>query len=256
MDNTQSSLHSPNAPRIERVRHELKRRALVVTDVERITPGMLRITLGGDDLADFVSLAPDDHVKILVPAADGTEERRDYTPRRYDAAARSLVLDFALHEAGPITQWAMNARPGDILNVGGPRGSAVVSNVGRWLLIGDETALPAIGRRIEEAGAGARITSITAVADAAEQQAFETNAELTCHWAYRPLHQATDASALLTILRSVVIEPNTFVWVAAEASVTRAIRAHLTEERGYPLSWIKASGYWVKGKADSTEKFE
>ncbi|CAN7357614.1 MULTISPECIES: siderophore-interacting protein [Ensifer] len=256
MDNSQPSFHSASTPRIERVRHDLKRRTLTVTDVERITPGMLRITLSGDDLADFVSLGADDHVKILVPSAEGTEERRDYTPRRYDAAARTLVLDFALHEAGPITEWAMNARPGDGLSVGGPRGSAVISNVERWLLIGDETALPAIGRRIEEATAGARITSIAAVADAAEQQAFETKADLTCHWVYRPLHQATDASALLAILSSVVIEPNTFVWVAAEASVTRAIRAHLTEERGYPLSWIKASGYWVKGKADSTEKFE
>ncbi|MGF6174273.1 siderophore-interacting protein [Ensifer sp. 4252] len=256
MDNILTTPHTSTAPRIERVRHDLKRRLLTVTAVERITPGMLRITLSGDDLADFVSLAPDDHVKILVPAGDGTEERRDYTPRRYDAATRTLVLDFALHEAGPITQWAMNARPGDALNVGGPRGSAVISNVERWLLIGDETALPAIGRRIEEAGAGARITSIAVVTEAAEQQAFETKAELTCHWGYRSLHQATDASALLAILRSLVIEPNTFVWVAAEASVTRAIRAHLTEERGYPLAWIKASGYWVKGKADSTEKFE
>jgi NADPH-dependent ferric siderophore reductase len=256
MDTLNTSADNATAPRIERVRHELKRRSLVVTEAERITPSMLRITLAGDDLADFVSLGADDHVKILVPAADGTEERRDYTPRRYDTAARTLVIDFALHEAGPITQWAVNARPGDALNIAGPRGWAVISNVERWLLIGDETALPAIGRRIEEAGAGARITSITAITDAAEQQAFDTKAELTCHWAYRPLHQATDASALLAILRSVVIEPNTFIWVAAEATVTRAIRAHLTEERGYPLSWIKASGYWVKGKADSTEKFE
>lgn len=256
MDTTQTSPHTATAPKIERVRHDLKRRSLVVTDVERITPGMLRMTLAGEGLADFVSLGVDDHIKVIVPAADGTEERRDYTPRRYDTDARTLVIDFALHEAGPITLWAMNARPGDILDIGGPRGSAIVSNVERWLLIGDETALPAIGRRIEEAGPGTRITSIAAVADAAEQQAFETGAELTCHWAYRPLHQATEASALLAILRSVIIEPNTFVWVAAEASVTRAIRAHLTEERGYPLAWIKASGYWVKGKADSTEKFE
>lgn len=256
MDTTQTSSHNATDPKIERVRHDLKRRSLVVIDAERITPGMLRITLSGEDLADFVSLGADDHVKIIVPSADGTEERRDYTPRRFDTAARTLVIDFALHEAGPITQSAMNARAGDALTIGGPRGSAVISNVERWLLIGDETALPAIGRRIEEAGAGARITSIAAIAGAAEQQVFDTKAELTCHWAYRPLHQATDASALLAVLRSVAIEPNTFIWVAAEATVTRAIRAHLTEERGYPLSWIKASGYWVKGKADSTEKFE
>jgi NADPH-dependent ferric siderophore reductase len=38
--------------------------------------------------------------------------------------------------------------------------------------------------------------------------------------------------------------------------VTRAIRSHFVEERGLPLTWLKASGYWVKGKADSTEKFD
>ncbi|MGG7535524.1 SIP domain-containing protein [Rhizobium sp. NLR16a] len=42
--------------------------------------------------------------------------------------------------------------------------------------------------------------------------------------------------------------------IAAEASTTRTIRAHLLE-RGYPLAWIKASGYWVQGNADATEKF-
>ncbi len=90
-----------SAPKIERVRHYLKRRLLTVAHVENITPGMLRIIFGGDDLSDFVSMAPDDHIKIFVPATDGTEERRDYTPRRYDAAARTLAIDFAIHEAGP-----------------------------------------------------------------------------------------------------------------------------------------------------------
>ncbi|KAA6476718.1 siderophore-interacting protein [Agrobacterium rhizogenes] len=256
MSDTQTPTPVSTAPKIERVRHELKRRLLTVAQVDSITPGMLRIQFGGDDLSDFVSMAPDDHIKIFVPTMDGTEERRDYTPRRYDAAARMLAIDFAVHEAGPITQWAINARPGDTLAIGGPRGSAVISDIKQWLLIGDETALPAIGRRIEAAGGEARITAVMAVANPAEHQTFKTNAELICHWAHRPLSEATDASALLSVLRSVDIAPETFVWVAAEASVTRAIRVHLVEERGYPLSWIKASGYWVKGKADATEKFE
>ena len=131
MDNLLSYSDLP-APRIERVRHELRRRSLVVSGIERVTPGMLRITLSGEDLADFVSLGADDHIKVFVPGADGTEERRDYTPRRYDNDARLLALDFALHEAGPVTAWAMNARVGDRLEIGGPRGSAVVSGeIGR-----------------------------------------------------------------------------------------------------------------------------
>ena len=256
MDNLPSYSDLP-APRIERVRHELRRRSLVVSGIERVTPGMLRITLSGEDLADFVSLGADDHIKVFVPGADGTEERRDYTPRRYDNDARLLALDFALHEAGPVTAWAMNARVGDRLEIGGPRGSAVVSgDVRRWLLIGDETALPALGRRIEEMPAGHAVTSIVAVTGPDERQTFRSEAALTCHWAYRPLDSANDPSALLSAVRSVKLEPGTFVWIAAEAAVTRAIRSHFVEERGLPLSWLKASGYWVKGRADSPEKFE
>ncbi|MBX5173870.1 siderophore-interacting protein [Rhizobium sp. NZLR1b] len=256
MDNNQPKDQTSPAPAIERVRHDTPRRTLTAESVVDITPGMRRITLTGDDLADFISLAPDDHIKIFVPAADGGEERRDYTPRRYDNAGRKLTIDFALHEAGPVTRWAIGARPGDRLEIGGPRGSAVVSaNVKRWLLIGDETALPAIGRRIEESPAGTIITTVAAVTGQVEEQTFDTSAELHVHWAHRPLSKATDAAALLKLLATVDILPETFIWVAAEASVTRNIRAYLLTERRYPLGWIKASGYWVFGKADATEKF-
>lgn len=257
MDNPQTSNPAVSAPKIERVRHELKRRTLTVAAIERITPGMLRLQLSGDDLADFVSLAPDDHIKIFVPGAGEEMERRDYTPRRYDTDARTLLIDFAIHEAGPVTKWALDARIGDRLEIGGPRGSAVVSgDIENWLLIGDETALPAIGRRVEEAAANTRITAIVAVADAGEHQILQTSAQLDIRWAHRPLSEATDPAALMEILRSVDLQAGTFVWIAAEASVTRALRSYLVEERGYPLSWIKASGYWVKGKADTAEKFD
>ncbi|ARM12825.1 MULTISPECIES: siderophore-interacting protein [Rhizobium] len=255
MDNKHFNEQASSAPCIERVRHDTRRRSLTVESITDITPGMRRIIFTGDELADFISLAPDDHIKIFIPMADG-EERRDYTPRRYDNAERRLTIDFALHEAGPITQWALGARPGDRLEIGGPRGSAVVSaSVKRWLLIGDETALPAIGRRIEESGAGTMITTIAAVAGPVEEQAFETRADLHLHWAHRPLSQATDAASLLRLLATVDIPLETFVWIAAEATVTREIRNYLLTERAYPLSWIKASGYWVFGKADATEKF-
>ncbi|MGO8066609.1 siderophore-interacting protein [Rhizobium leguminosarum] len=255
MDNNQIKDQASSTPGIERIRHETRRRLLTVESVVDITPSMRRVILAGDDLADFISLGADDHIKIFIPTADGGEERRDYTPRRYDNAERRLTIDFALHEAGPVTKWAIDASPGDRLEIGGPRGSAVVSaTVKRWLLIGDETALPAIGRRIEESGAGTVVTTIAAVAGPSEEQTFETSAELHVRWAHRPLSQATDATALLKLLSTVDIQPETFIWVAAEASVTRDIRAYLLE-RGCPLGWIKASGYWVFGKADTTEKF-
>jgi NADPH-dependent ferric siderophore reductase len=247
-----------SVPRIERVRHEIRRRTLTVAHAENITPAMLRLTFTGNDLADFISLAPDDHVKVFIPTPEGNEERRDYTPRTYDAQSRSLVIDFALHDAGPATRWALGARPGDTLDIGGPRGSAVISdeNIKSWLLIGDETALPAIGRRIEEAGSGKKITSVVSITGPAERQIVKSQADLTSLWTYRPLSQATDASSLLSVLETLDLQPETFVWVAAEASVTRAIRTYLVETRGHALSWMKASGYWVMGRADAQEKFD
>lgn len=244
-------------PRAERVRHEPKTRTAQVSEVERLTPGMLRITFTGEDLADFVSLSPDDHLKLFVPTLIGEIVRRDYTPRRYDQQAKMLVIDFAVHDAGPATQWALDAMPGDTLQIGGPKSSSVLpSDVRRWLLVGDETALPAIGRRIEEAAAGTNITSIVAVSGPQDHQTFKTSANLTTHWAHRPLAAASDPRALLDILKTIDLEPETFAWVAAEAHVARAIRSWLIEEQSHPKSWLKAGGYWVVGKADAHDRLD
>uniref|UniRef100_UPI0034DACD9C siderophore-interacting protein n=1 Tax=Burkholderia gladioli TaxID=28095 RepID=UPI0034DACD9C len=70
------------APRIERIRHDVKIRTLRVTQVERLTPHMARVTFTGEELADFRSLAPDDRVKLSFTRAAGLESRRDYTVRR------------------------------------------------------------------------------------------------------------------------------------------------------------------------------
>lgn len=239
-----------------RVRHELIRRQLKVVATERLSPAMLRIVFGGQDLDGFTSLGADDHVKMFVPG-EGEPERRDYTPRRYDEARRELTIDFAVHDAGPATAWALSAKVGDQLAIGGPRGSLVVEEtVKRFLLIGDETALPAIGRRIEEAGPGTAITSLVAVPGPADEQSFETRAALDARWVYRPLDRADDPRQLLAALETITIEPDCFVWIAAEASVVKALRPVVLEERSHPKGWLKASGYWVRGKADTTEKFD
>ena len=245
-------------PRMERVRHELKVRSLRVESVSRVTPAMMRITFSGEDLADFASPAFDDHVKLLTPMKSGGVERRDYTPRRYDPQARTLIIDFAIHEAGPATRWALDAQPGDAIQIAGPKGSKVIlaEDVQRWLLIGDETALPAIGRHIEEARAGVQITSVVAISGPEDRQDFATDAELTALWAQRALSDVGNPTALLARIERLKVQPNTFVWIAAEAGVARAIRNHFTEQRGHPPSWMKAAGYWVTGRADANERLQ
>jgi NADPH-dependent ferric siderophore reductase len=238
---------------INRVRHELVHRSLVVRSVENVTPNMLRLSLGGDELAGFTSLAADDHIKVMVP---GEVERRDYTPRRFDSANNVLSIDFALHDAGPVTEWARNAKPGDAAQIAGPRGSAVVpDDFDWWLLIGDETALPAIGRRIEEISAGTPVTSIVAVTQKSEEQVFETRASHHAIWIHRSATAADDPAPLLEALKSFApLAGDGFIWIAAEAKVARALRAYVSDGLHHTTEWLKASGYWVKGEADASDK--
>ncbi|MGI3164285.1 siderophore-interacting protein [Pseudooceanicola sp. 200-1SW] len=239
---------------IERIRHELKRRPLTLLSKEELTPHMLRLTFEGEDLADFASPGVDDHVKLIFPVA-GEEKpvMREYTPRSYDTAARRLVLDFAVHEAGPATAWAIAAQPGDELTVGGPRGSQVLSGPQEWLLIGDETALPAIARRIEGLDAGHKVTALITVPGAADEQSFDSDAQVEIRWIHRPEDQAHLVDPILPALAEVELSAGLYAWIAAEASVARALRDAL-QERGHPLTRMKAAGYWTRGVADGSDK--
>jgi NADPH-dependent ferric siderophore reductase len=242
-------------PEIQRVRHESKRRELDVVGVDRITPHMIRVKLGGAQLEGFSSASPDDHVKVSFPVANGSIERRDYTPRRYDAARGELLIDFVDHDGGPATAWARAVKVGDHLEIGGPRGSRVIAgDIPNWLLIGDETALPAIGRRLEEMHAGTRVTTLIAVPGATDEQAFETKAKLEARWVHRSLNAADDPAPLLEALKAIELSPRTFVWIAAEASVARILRRYFIETRTHSLQWLKAAGYWVKGEANADVK--
>ena len=103
----------PRAPR--RVRHDARRRTLTIKQVDKIAAHMIRVTLTGD-LDGFTSLGFDDHVKVFFPDgttnADGVANTigRDFTPRRFDPAKSTLEIDFAIHDAGPATRWAVEAK--------------------------------------------------------------------------------------------------------------------------------------------------
>ncbi|WP_321447984.1 siderophore-interacting protein [uncultured Cohaesibacter sp.] len=243
------------APTLERVRHELKKRDLEVKTVERLTPSMIRVTLIGDELADFTSLAADDHMKLFVPDPSGMMVMRDYTPRAYDNEARTLTVDFAVHDAGPATAWALSVKPGDHLQIGGPRGSAVLKgDIARYVLIADETGLPALGRWVEEMGPNTEVVAFAAIPGSEDEQDFQTDAELTMHWIHRSEKEAASSTPFLESIKDVSCGEGTYIWIAAEARVAKAIRTFFLEEKGHPLQWMKAAGYWVHGQADSSEK--
>jgi NADPH-dependent ferric siderophore reductase len=241
-----------------RQRHEARRRRITLHSKESPTPRMLRLGFHSADLHDFTSPSPDDHVKLFFPGTDGgTASMRDFTPRRFERERGILVIDFALHDGGPANDWAVSAQIGDTLEIGGPRGSTVVSDDFDWyLLIGDETALPAIGRRVEELRAGVPVITCAVVADEGEVQSWQSDADWTPVWVTRePL--ADDAALLRRALAGRALPSGDgFVWIACEASVARALRSYVIDERGQPRAWTKAAGYWKRGQADGGEKIE
>ncbi len=44
--------------------------------------------------------------------------------------------------------------------------------------------------------------------------------------------------------------------IAAGANMARALRQQALAEMNHPAQWIKASGYWLKGGADTVENYD
>ena len=239
-------MNSTTLRRVERVRHDIKRRDLTVKAVEQLTPHFRRITLTGESLADFVSAAFDDHLKVFAGDA-----RRDYTPRSFDNAARELVIEFALHGDGPAADWAARAAAGDTLTIAGPKGSLIVPLDYDWhLLVGDETAFPAVARRLEELPAGARAIVILQAADAADRRAFKSAAEVRLTWV------STDAELLSAVRALTLPAGDGYAWCAGEASCMAALRRELVDVKGHPREAIHAAAYWKRGATGHHENLE
>lgn len=262
----------------QRVRHALRFRRLTVQRTERLTPHLIRITLGGAEMDGFTSPGFDDHVKLFFPdpatgrlalptaTADGMAwpegakpVMRDYTPHHHDADAGTLQIDFALHDAGPATAWALRAEPGDLLGVGGPRGSFIVPMAFDWhLLVGDDTALPAIARRLQELPAGARAVVLAEVDGAEDEVALPTAAQARVVWVHRS-RTAAGASEppLLAALRETLLPTGDFhAWIGCESAAAKALRAHVANECKANPKWIRASGYWRRGAAGTHDSHD
>lgn len=255
-----------------RVRHPLKFRRVQVSEILSLSPHMLRIVFQGEDLADFNSAGFDDHVKVFFPAQPGdqmvlpsmTENglsfpeghkpiMRDYTPRFFDTAANTLTIDFVIHEAGPATTWAQQAKVGDQLAIGGPRGSMVIPLAYEgYVFFGDDAALPAIARRLQELPSGSRALVVAEVNSAQDQVELVSAAQLDVIWLYRKGTAAGQAEHFLNAIEQLQAQwpaEDSFVWVAAETLVARQLRKQLIARFNLAKDSIKAAGYWQHGEA-------
>lgn len=264
----------PRAPR--RVRHENGLRLARVVFVEPVTPLMRRITFHAPEFTNFSSAAADDHVKLFfphgaapvlpVPGPEGLQfppgaERppsRDYTPRRFDRRACELTIEFVLHGHGPAASWAKRAKPGDLLAIGGPRGSQIIpEDYAAYLLAGDETALPAIARRLEEMPPGTPAAVLIEVANRQEQRELATAAHAEITWLFRDGKPAGRSGLLEAALRNLTLPGrDTHAWIACEIEEARRMRDYLMADEGLARSQIKAAGYWKLGAAGAHDKLD
>lgn len=233
---------------ITRVSLPLKRRVLTVKAVSELTPTLRRITLTGDDLADFNSPGADDHIKLFF-THEGSEEPvgRDYTPRYFRPEIPELDIDFVLHDSGVATTWARNANVGDQLQLGGPRGSTLVRyEFDEYLLVADDAALPALARRLEELPANAKVTAFAEVQSAAHEFPLPTQAKLSLHW----LHRGEAPAGTTMLLREAVSQwpipsGTAFIWVGAERVTALGIKEDLLA-RGLDSESMRVTAYWTK----------
>lgn len=300
---------------------------VTVASVEQLSPSFVRVELAGRELADFgVSSGPllDQRIKLVFPNADGmlasvdgadeswlttwiqrpVEERgamRTYTVRevRGRGASTCVVVDIVVHEPpyGPGSSWARTVRVGDRVVLLGPRRGlpyggiefAPPPSTDDLLLVGDETAVPAIagilaglpaaarGRVFLEvpvaadihdvlapegvvvtwlpragAGHGSRILEAVAECFAARLQGEAPTLALAAADEIDPdLWETPAYSSSGEELTGPVGEvlPGLYAWIAGESSMVTGLRRYLVRELGVDRSQVVFMGYWRRGVA-------
>ncbi|TDD14679.1 siderophore-interacting protein [Nonomuraea diastatica] len=243
----------------------------VVLRTEWTSRHMVRVVLGGDGLSDFATTGLTDHyVKLVFPYEDvdypepfsvktcrETMPRehwprlRTYTVRAWDPDTRELTLDFVVHgDEGLAGPWAAAAKPGDVLLMLGPGGGYQPDSEAGWhLLVGDESALPAIAASLEALPQGAVAHVLLEVDGPGDEQKLDTAADARILWLYRSGRPV--GHALVQAVRELEFpEGDVHAFVHGEAGFVKQLRRHLRLERGVPLDRLSISGYWRAGVDD------
>ncbi len=242
-----------------------------VVETIRLTPSLIRIVLGGDGLDGFeTTSSTDQYVNALfvpdeapyaVPfdldvARTGPPEHRPvgrrYTIRSWDPETRRVAIDFVVHgDSGVAGPWAQRAEVGDLLQFIGPSGGYSPSEGADWhLMVGDESALPAIAASLERVRAGRPVEVVVIVDGPEHELPLPSPGDVTIRWIHRssrPDHRGL----LLEAVESLEFRDGEVdVFVHGEASEVRAVRRHLITDRGVPREGTSISPYWRRDFTD------
>ncbi|MEO6988279.1 MAG: siderophore-interacting protein [Aquihabitans sp.] len=250
--------------------------AITYGNVERIVtiaPRMIRLVLGGPGLDEFTSNgSTDEYINVqFVPegapyqvpfdvaearalGAGGRPIPRRFTVRAWDEQARRLTIDVVVHsDSGPASSWIHRAKVGDPLQFLGPNGSYRPDLDADWhLLVGDESALPAIARSLEAMPADTRVTAVLLVDDADHQIELDSPADADVRWLHRMVHPNNPDLLVQTVAGLDLPDGVPHGFVHGEAGETRAVRKHLLLERGLPKERFSISPYWRRNFTDES----
>ena len=240
-------------------------REATLTRARDVAPRMRRLTFRGD-VARFFSPA-DLHVRmyfppagldrpqwprqsadgrILWPPEDCAPAVRYYTVRAHDAAAGEIDVDFVLHDdPGPGSSFAMEARPGAVVGLAGPFGRSV-PRAGSLLLLGDETAIPAIARILEAAPPGAKGEILIEAASPGFEPLIAAPEGFDLRW-LSP--SGAPGAALVAAAKAARPQDECFVWAACENSAAKEIRRFLRVEQGLGHESHLVTAYWRRERA-------
>lgn len=242
----------------------------IVSSTTTLTPTLVRVTLGGEGVAEFLSTGiGDEYVRVFfphgddpmdvslpVPAGDWWETpegapeapMRTYTISGVRPDAGELDIDFVIHEAGVAGPWAARAQPGHVLGLNSPTGLYSPPDGITWqVLVADLTGLPAVARIIAEAPRGVRTRVVLEVPSESDRIGLEAGADVEVTWVVGG--NGHGPSALGPLVRGIVDDrlplDEGYVWVAGETVALREVRKYLRKELGLPATRFKVVGYWT-----------
>ncbi|HEY1967655.1 MAG TPA: siderophore-interacting protein [Pseudonocardia sp.] len=245
---------------------------LLVRRTERVTPHLIRVVAAPAEAAHFarfVTPHTDAYVKVVFRkpgvrypepfdmAAARAELPRDqwpalrtYTLREVRPDQGEIVIDFVYHgDVGLAGPWAATLAEGSEVLVAGPGGAYAPDPTADWhLMVGDDSALPAITAALARVPAGAPVLALIEVADADEEQPLPTSGRPRVRW----LHRDRDES-LVDVLRELTFPAGrVHAFVHGEAGAVKELRRHLLDERGLDIDQLSISGYWRRGFDDES----
>lgn len=253
-------------------------REVTVLSSARVAPFMQRVRFSCPNLQRFTHGGF--HMRLLLPPAGrkpvwptiapngamawpGGQDAhtvRVYTIREIDATAGWFEVDFVLHDGDdtPAATFAEQARPGDVIGMIGPGGGGVPESA-NLLLLGDDTAVPAISRIVAEMPSGTKARVIVEVDGPADAEALALPAGAEVTWLYREGAEPGTTRLLpeaLDALDPATLPADLFVWAGCEFSAFREIRATLRKKWGLKKERHLAVAYWRRGVGGETPSDE